>query len=56
MDSLTELFCVIDEFCQAFEPEWEQHLLAAGQKKRQRPASLCLSELMTLAVLVVNAI
>lgn len=51
MDSLTELFCLIDDFCQTFEPEWEKHLLAAGQKKRQRCASLCLSELMTLAVL-----
>jgi len=51
MDSLTELFCLIDDFCQAFEPEWEKRLLADGKKKRQRPASLCLSELMTLAVL-----
>jgi transposase len=51
MDSLTEVFCLIDDFCQAFEPEWEKHLLANGSKKRQRPASLCLSELMTLAVL-----
>ena len=51
MDSLTELFCLIDDFCQAFEPEWEKHLLANGHKKRQRRASLCLSELMTLAVL-----
>ena len=51
MDSLTELFCLIDDFCQAFELEWEKHLLANGCKKRQRPASLCLSELMTLAVL-----
>jgi transposase len=51
MDRLTEVFCLMDDFCQAFEPEWEKHLLANGHKKRQRPASLCLSELMTLAVL-----
>jgi transposase len=51
VDSLTELFCLIDDFCQAFEPAWEKRLLAAGQKKRQRATSLCLSELMTLAVL-----
>jgi transposase len=51
MDKLTEVFCLIDEFCQAFEPEWEKHLLAAGHKKRRRAASLSLSELMTLAVL-----
>jgi len=51
MDSLTEVFCLIDDFCQVFEPEWEKHLLANGRKKRRRPTSLCLSELMTLAVL-----
>jgi transposase len=51
MDSLTELFCLIDDFCQAFEPEWKKRLLAQGDKKRQRCTSLCLSELMTLAVL-----
>jgi len=51
MDSLTELFCLIDDFCQTFEPEWERRLLADGQKKRRRPATLSLSELMTLAVL-----
>ena len=51
MDSLTELFCQIDDFCQSFEPEWEKRLLADGRKKRRRSASLSLSELMTLAVL-----
>lgn len=51
MDRLTEVFCRIDDFCQAFEPEWEKHLLADGSKKRQRSTSLCLSEWMTLAVL-----
>lgn len=51
MDSLTETFCLIDDFCQAFEPEWEKRLVADGHKKRRRAASLCLSELMTLAVL-----
>ena len=51
MDSITELFCLLDDFCQAFEPEWEKHLLANGGKKRRRRACLCQSELMTLAVL-----
>lgn len=27
MDSLTELFCQINDFCQGFEPEWEKCLL-----------------------------
>jgi len=51
MDSLTELFCLIDDFCQVFEPAWEKRLLAEGHRKRRRQASLSLSELMTLAVL-----
>ncbi|MGZ4957266.1 MAG: IS982 family transposase, partial [Methylobacter sp.] len=30
MDSLTELYCLIDDFCRVFEPAWERHLLATG--------------------------
>jgi len=51
MDSLTELYCLIDDFCRAFEPAWERHLLAMGAKRRRRPSLLSLSELMTLAIL-----
>ncbi|WP_396958463.1 IS982 family transposase [Nitrosomonas sp.] len=51
MDSLTELFCLIDDFCHQFEPALERHLLEAGVKKRKRRSELSLSELMTLTVL-----
>lgn len=51
MDSLVELFCLIDDFCKEFEPLWKRHLLTQGQKKRWRGCSLSLSELMTLVVL-----
>lgn len=51
MDSLTELFCLMDDFCRRFEPALEQRLLASGAKKRQRRSDLSLSELMTLTVL-----
>lgn len=51
MDSLTELYCLIDDFCRVFEPAWERHLLAMGAKRRRRPSLLSLSELMTLAIL-----
>jgi hypothetical protein len=47
VDSLTELFCLFDDFYQSVELEWEKRLLAQGQKKRRRAASLSLSELMT---------
>lgn len=51
MDSLTENFCLIDDFCREFEPIWKEQLLSTGKKKRHRPSSLSLSELMTLTVL-----
>src|SRR5215207_9904695 len=51
MDSLLEMFCVIDDFCQEFEPELNKQLLENGQRKRCREAGLSLSELMTLVVL-----
>lgn len=35
MDSLTENFCLIDDFCREFEPIWKQQLLSMGKKKRQ---------------------
>jgi len=49
MPSLEELFCEIDDFCQQAEPQWRLLLLADG-KHRERPRSLCLSEIMTILV------
>jgi transposase len=51
MDSLTELFCLMDDFCRLFEPAFEQHLLCSGKRMRRRRCELSLSELMTLTVL-----
>ena len=52
MDNLTELYCLMDDFCKVFEPRMDAHLLAEGTKKRRRRScSLSLAELMTLAVL-----
>jgi len=51
MDSLTETFCLIDDFCRVFEPALNKRLLANGSKKRRRKGGLSLSELMTLTVL-----
>ena len=48
MVSLEELFCSVDDFCQAFEPQWKQQLLGAELKLRHRPRSLSLSESMTI--------
>jgi hypothetical protein len=49
MDSLEELFCQIDDFCQVFEPAWHKTLIAGGQQ-RERQRSLCLSEVMTIMI------
>lgn len=50
MDSLEELFCHIDDFCQQFEPKWHQLLLGEGVQHRQRQRSLSLSEILTILV------
>lgn len=51
MDSFVKLCCLIDDFCQEFEPLWKRYLLTHGQKKRRRRSALSLSELMPLIVL-----
>lgn len=50
MSSLEELFVSVDDFCQYFEPLWQQQLLSNGLKRRQRSRSLCLSEIMTILI------
>jgi hypothetical protein len=50
MSSLDALFCQIDDFCQKFEPQWQQKLLTNELKTRKRERSLCLSEVMTILV------
>jgi transposase len=50
MLSLEDLFCSVDDFCQQFEPLWQQQLLGNGLSQRNRSRSLCLSEIMTLLV------
>ena len=40
MDSLIELFNYVDDFCQAFLPVWNRHLMTSCHKQRQRARSL----------------
>ena len=47
---LVELFCSVDDFCQSFQPEWEQKLLSSGVRKRRRSSGLSLSEVMTILI------
>lgn len=49
-DSLLELFCDIDDFCQRFVPEWNRRQLESGERQRQRAKQLTLSESMAILV------
>ena len=49
-DNLLNLFCLVDDFCEVFMPEWERHLLCSGLKKRNRPAQLSPGEIMTIYI------
>src|SRR3989440_3211393 len=44
--NILPLFCDVDDFCQLFEPLWKQKLLET--RRRNRPSTLCLSEVMTI--------
>ena len=48
--NLVELFCHVDDFCQAFERQWIGHQLTTGRRHRRRAGRLCLSERMTLLI------
>jgi hypothetical protein len=50
MDSLTELFCDVDDFCQSFVPAWQRQMLSAGEIQRQRARNLSNSEIMTILI------
>jgi hypothetical protein len=48
--SLLELYCHVDDFWQAFEPEWKAQRLSNGQQRRQRRGQLHESEIMTIVI------
>ena len=49
-DTLIILFCIVDEFCKEFYPEWEKTLIAQGVIKRRRPSKISPSEIMTIII------
>lgn len=49
-DTLITLFCIVDEFCEEFYPEWEKTLIAQGIKKRRRPSRITPSEIITIFI------
>jgi hypothetical protein len=47
---IVALFCDVDDFYQGFAPTWQQHLLPAPGRHRQRASRLSTSEMMTLVI------
>nr|WP_063657069.1 hypothetical protein [Candidatus Arsenophonus triatominarum] len=39
MENLTELYCLMDDFCKDFEPKMHEILLNNGSKHRRRSTS-----------------
>jgi hypothetical protein len=49
-DTLTELYSVVDDFCQLFLPVWQRHLIENKLKKRNRQGKLRISEVITILI------
>ena len=50
MDHITELFCILDDFCKLFDESLEKSLIAHQNQQTQKSA-LSLSEVMTIVIL-----
>ena len=50
MNSLTALFCDVDDFCQRFVLKWERMQIIEGDMGRRRAKMLCLSEIMAILI------
>ena len=52
LDRIVEVFCEVDDFCQAFLPQWEASLLGtSGPAPRGQPG-LSTSEIITLLLVL----
>jgi hypothetical protein len=51
-DILVPIFCLVDDFCKAFDPLWKKHLLASsnGDARNKRSPGLSNSEIMTIVI------
>ena len=50
MCTLTELFCLVDDFCHIFLPKWKANLLPMTSKQRDRESQMSLSDIMTIMI------
>ena len=51
MNKIVELFIDVDDFCQAFMPQWQSYWLVQGQVKRTRACQMSMAEIMTVIIL-----
>ena len=47
---LIELFCVVDDFCKIFLPQWKAKLIENGQRKRIKDGNMSVSEIITIII------
>ncbi|MBV8360259.1 MAG: hypothetical protein JO189_20340 [Deltaproteobacteria bacterium] len=52
LERLTEVFCEVDDFCQAFEAQWQSYLLESGAAPRGPKSGLSVSEIITLLLVL----
>jgi len=52
LERLTEVFCEVDDFCQAFETQWQSYLLGSGAPPRGPQPGLSVSEIITLLLVL----
>lgn len=45
---ITEIFCLVDEFCQEYDELVDKHLLG---NKAKRPSTMSMSEVITIAII-----
>jgi Transposase DDE domain len=52
LDRLTEVFCEVDDFCQAFEEQWKAYLIGSVAAPRGPQPGLSVSEIITLLLVL----
>jgi len=52
LERLVENFCRVDDFCQAFLPQWEAYLIRNGSAPRGPKPGLCVSEIITILLVL----
>ena len=52
LDRLTEVFCEVDDFCQAFDAQWQSYLIGSGAMPRGPKPGLSVSKIITLLLVL----